>query len=256
MSRSRLSALQPKRTEWKAHLADWAKYTAAAGAALSMATSADAGIISGNPNITISSPNLNGFGSSQGATNQAATFGLGGAAIFLDNASQYSGGGHVNRSAWAGVTGLHFFAQGFPGGYLGAFGVGLAQKFNSGQSIAGGSQRARVALRQGIGRGSGHSQNAFGNFGFNTTGIVGFTAFGGDLGWLTVKLGDRNSDGYADQLTILAWAYNDVPGQSITAGQAPPSGTPEPGTAALSLLAAGAAGIVALRRRRKAVSGS
>jgi hypothetical protein len=61
---------------------------------------------------------------------------------------------------------------------------------------------------------------------------------------------------YPTSITAIDWAYNTVVGQAITAGQTSsgPSATPEPGTMALSLLAMGAAGVLAWRRSRSAVS--
>lgn len=226
-----------------------------------MATGADAGIVSGTPNVTIKTPanRLAGFGGNSASTVQAATFGLGGADIFLQNASETHS--HTYRSVGAGVGGLKVFFQTFAPHRSRATALtnGFALKFNSGQSITGGFGKIpNGVLRRGFGRffGPGTDNNARsvrGRFGINTTGIVGFTVFGGDLGWMKIKIGDQNSDGYPDQLTILSYAYNTTPGAPITAGEAPAS-SPEPGTAALGLLAAGAAGILALRRRKEAQS--
>jgi hypothetical protein len=71
-------------------------------------------------------------------------------------------------------------------------------------------------------------------------------------GWIELAY-----DGIPDPTSITAidWAYDLTPNQAIAAGytgvQDPP--TPEPGTAALSLLAMGAAGVVAWRRRKAAL---
>lgn len=64
-------------------------------------------------------------------------------------------------------------------------------------------------------------------------------AAGGDslAGWVRV-----NIDNAMGTFTVVDWAYNDEPGQAIEAGQ-----IPEPGS--LALLAAGAAGLVARRRK-------
>lgn len=66
------------------------------------------------------------------------------------------------------------------------------------------------------------------------------------LGWILVDFpGD-----------IVSWAYNENAGESILAGQTSndsiPNSTPEPSSAAMALLAAGAAGVLAWRRRRAA----
>lgn len=70
------------------------------------------------------------------------------------------------------------------------------------------------------------------------------------LGWAQMKLDDFNS------ATVLALAWETNPGQTINAGQlvetAPPAPAPEPSS--LALFAAGAAGVLVLRRRRKAAA--
>jgi hypothetical protein len=83
----------------------------------------------------------------------------------------------------------------------------------------------------------------------------------GDLGWLDVKV--TSDAGFAEELELISWAYNNVAGAPIEAGEPIEAGasieagqttevsaTPEPGTEALSLLALGAAGILAFRKRR------
>ncbi len=85
----------------------------------------------------------------------------------------------------------------------------------------------------------------------NASTILGFEAPNGDFGWLRVKVSDRNADGFIDQIAIIDDAYNNVAGASILAGQTSSSSpTPEPDTKSLALLAAGAAGVLAFRRRR------
>ena len=56
------------------------------------------------------------------------------------------------------------------------------------------------------------------------------------------------SNGFPNQLQILGWAL-DTDGSAIQAGQT--TATPEPGTFGLALLAAGAAGVLAWRKRKK-----
>jgi hypothetical protein len=76
---------------------------------------------------------------------------------------------------------------------------------------------------------------------------------GFDNGWLKLKIQDLNGDGYPDSMTLLGYAYNDVAGASILAGDTGASAntTPEPSTAGMLLLALGAAGVTALKRSRK-----
>lgn len=78
----------------------------------------------------------------------------------------------------------------------------------------------------------------------------------GEYGWIRLKLGTQSAPGQRynnppGRVTITDMAYNTVAGQAIFAGQTAPS-VPEPGTLALGILAAGAAGVTALRRRYKA----
>ena len=63
-------------------------------------------------------------------------------------------------------------------------------------------------------------------------------------GWIEASV---NDDG--DELTLHSWAYEDVAGQAIAAGD---TGSPVPVPGSLALLASGAAGIAALRRRKSA----
>ncbi len=74
-----------------------------------------------------------------------------------------------------------------------------------------------------------------------------------DYGWIRLEY-TLGSNGLADGVTVEDWAYDNT-GASIQAGQiSTGSSTPEPSTAAMGLLAAGAAGVAALRRRRKSAS--
>jgi hypothetical protein len=61
-----------------------------------------------------------------------------------------------------------------------------------------------------------------------SNGFVGFSNAAGDLGWMHVQVG-FDSGGYPDQLEVISWAYNDVAGAAIDAGQTsegPPSARP------------------------------
>ncbi|HEV2446441.1 MAG TPA: PEP-CTERM sorting domain-containing protein [Candidatus Sulfopaludibacter sp.] len=79
-----------------------------------------------------------------------------------------------------------------------------------------------------------------------------------DNGWLRIRVRDLNNDGVPDTVTLIDYAYNNLgryrgiyPGiAAIRAGVGVPG--PEPGSASMMLLAAGAAGVVAWKRRRKA----
>lgn len=67
------------------------------------------------------------------------------------------------------------------------------------------------------------------------------------FGWLRFSIENRATDGFPSKVTLIDWAYEDT-GASIRAGQTI-SEVPLPGS--LGLLAMGASGLAALRRRRK-----
>jgi hypothetical protein len=73
-----------------------------------------------------------------------------------------------------------------------------------------------------------------------------------DYGWVrlvyTVGL-----NGLPNSVTAVDWAYDDS-GAPIAAGDTGSSSAPEPSAFAMGLLALGAAGVTALRRRRKVVA--
>jgi hypothetical protein len=242
--------------DWKSHLGNWGIYAAAAGASLSMATSADAGIISGTLNLTASN---NPAASIQGSG--LAMFAIGGHGVQL---------GVVNNAAHTNFnsTSRGMFCSGPMPGCMGtavpregaAFLTANLKLFESPGTIV------RRYLRNSAIVGGAPAAEDFGfldveangvqrdPFPFNNTNdFVGFRTAGGDLGWLQVEVLDRNGDGYADEVKAIAYGYNTVAGASILAGQTSSApATPEPGTASLALLAAGAAGSMALRQARRA----
>ncbi|BBO86547.1 hypothetical protein DSCO28_71130 [Desulfosarcina ovata subsp. sediminis] len=65
-------------------------------------------------------------------------------------------------------------------------------------------------------------------------------------GWIEASI---NAAG--DEITLYSWAYEDVAGQPIDAGD---TGSPVPIPGSLALLASGAAGLAALRRRKSGVA--
>lgn len=83
------------------------------------------------------------------------------------------------------------------------------------------------------------------------TGFAAFKTGGGDYGWIHIATSDLGTPGFINELQVLDFAYNDVAGAAINVGDGiPQSGAPEPGTAALGILASGAIGLAAWRRRR------
>jgi hypothetical protein len=70
-----------------------------------------------------------------------------------------------------------------------------------------------------------------------------------DYGWVRLQYTVGAND-LINSITVIDWGYA-TGGVSINAGQGIPPAAPEPSTKALMILAAGAAGVAALRRRRK-----
>jgi MYXO-CTERM domain-containing protein len=98
-----------------------------------------------------------------------------------------------------------------------------------------------------------HEQESEGHFQSNVPGYVGFQTNNGDLGWIKIEVLDRRGEDYPDGVEAIDWAYNNVPGAGINAGQTPSPSVPEPDSRALALLGMGAAGLLTWRRRRDAV---
>ena len=225
---------------WKKHLTTWGTFAAASGAALAMSTNASAEIVySGALNVTKSLLNLGSVATDRHVTLAAGPSGHFKMSVFdqgfgtTESGSMFPRMGRVKLYGQGHTLGLTFAAT------LGGF----AKLYAPGAPINLGARNLpNVVLRS-------HGGGPFGPG--TVSGFVGFkSAKAGDLGWLKVEVFDRNSDGYPDQVELLGMAYNNVPGGAINAGQTTSSATPEPNTAALGLLAAGAAGLLALRRRR------
>lgn len=70
-------------------------------------------------------------------------------------------------------------------------------------------------------------------------------------GWIRLHLGVGAETGLPNELTVRDWAYESIPDTAIAAGAI----VPEPSTFGLGRLAAGAAGIAALRRRKTTYNG-
>ena len=110
---------------------------------------------------------------------------------------------------------------------------------------------------------SGLSNNGNG-FPVNGSGFLGIKLSSGNYGWVRLRFEDlgpnqhlvdffpggtlQDGQGFTDRFTIVDWAYENT-GGAITAGDmGSPAAVPEP--SALALLAAGAAGLAAFRRRK------
>lgn len=139
----------------------------------------------------------------------------------------------------------------------------FVKRLSSGAKISGGTHTAQghngfvknrtyaqsVALRT---IRSGRPQS----FGWSRTeGFAGFsfttvTDHQKDFGWVRLEF-TVGSNALINGLTVIDWGYQNN-GAAITAGNEGVISAPEPPTADLALLALGAAGVTALRRRRKA----
>jgi hypothetical protein len=223
----------------KQHLGNWGAYAAAAGAALAMSTNASAGIIySGVQDKTVTlanEGNVDTFRTTQFSVAQV---------IEKARANNGARRTRIGLAALVANTSTRRLSFALAGS------LRAAKLYTLGQAVLmNGSRGSSGLLRAEIS--NGQLTQRIGPWGPGTvTGFVGFISTQtGDLGWIDVKVFDRNDDGYPDELEIIDSAYNNTPGGAIDAGQT--SSLPEPGTAALGLLALGAVGILALRKRRK-----
>ncbi len=214
---------------WQNRFGDWRVYAAAGVATLAAASAADADIIySGTLNLQ------KGFG---------GTFKIGGQQVKI--------GGYRNDSGYStrGVVNISFRnANAFLNPSNGA------ANFQPGSAIGGNNSGRSGALRRAtIYAGN---KNIYGDFATGQSGFVGFRftigVNGGGAGWLRLKV-EADTQGIPNGVQVIDWAYNDA-GGGITAGQGIGSAVPEPSSKALALLALGAGGVLAWRKRRSQVT--
>ena len=89
-----------------------------------------------------------------------------------------------------------------------------------------------------------------GDLPLGTNNLVAFSAVGTEThyGWISYSIAYSAPDGY--DFTVHSWAYNDVAGEGIIAGQTTASGSSAvPGLGGLAALAIGAAGVRSRRQR-------
>jgi PEP-CTERM motif len=219
---------------WKQHLGNWGAYAAAAGAALAMSTNASASIITSTLDLTVSvTPGPD-----------SAAFSVGGAmevlALHHKTLSVQSQTGVALVGPGGGLAHLELVGYASSGRFL-------AQRYVAGQAVlAAGTVSNHGTLHYKVLAAGGPEGGDF--YPGATNGFMGFENGAGDLGWLHLQV-TIDGRGYPTQLELISFAYNDVAGAPIDAGQT--TETPEPGAAALGLLALGAAGILAVRNRRK-----
>jgi hypothetical protein len=235
-------ALRSSASRWKKHLASWKTYALAGGASLAAGTNADAQIVHTEVNQTISN-------------NSSFKFSIAGREVTAK----------VSLAATTYGFQIHGLAK------LQGAGISFGRDYGNAKNYAAGApmgvsantlahaENVRSAT-QNIGSGWFRSFGQFGAIGTNSkrAGTVeGFNGFqlasaNHDLGWLRVEVGPASSTTAGMTLTIIDYAYNSS-GGPINAGQT--SSVPEPGTMALALLAAGAAGVASIRRARARAAG-
>jgi hypothetical protein len=214
-------------------MGNWPVYAAATGSALAMTTSASAGIIySGRPAIITST------GTHHHASTTVNLQSLSIHLYIFQDLSHAHAPGLVARASAKPLGGANL--GGMKNLVSGAVISSRASGFTSGQGV----MKSIHATDHGV--------SSFGNWAAGVPGFEGFrfaAAHGQtDYGWAELEYGIEG-DGIQDSVTLLGLAYDDT-GGSITAGEMAP--TPEPGTAGMMLLALGAAGVTALRKRKKA----
>jgi hypothetical protein len=208
-------------------LSNWSAYAAATGSVVAMATSTSANTItsySGPPVTATLYPN-----SLKSVSIGSLKFGF---SLLVASSHRASALAGSNRT-------------GNPLAVLRDLG-GFPKKLDSGQvvsSLAGNFEKSNSVLKS-VKPGGGGGEWVPGVPGFEG---FEFAALGRtDYGWAELEVG-VNGNGVPDSLTLLGLAY-DHTGAPIETGQTA-SGTPEPGSAGLMLLALGAAGVTALRNR-------
>jgi hypothetical protein len=223
---------------------NWPFYAAAAGSALAMTTSASASIISG----VYTGAGPNGGASvrvqSNGQSIKGLPFGLGEINIKANPGTNVFG--QYAKFSAEGILPLQIFEAGSYGQYAKNFALGAQISSAAGVLAANGARIAKAIYSGG---------SSFGSFNAGVPGYVGFAVDQGagnvNYGWLKLEF-SFDAQTHVGILEALGYGYETTAGKAIGAGDTGPTPTPEPGTMALSILAAGAAGVVALRRLRQA----
>ena len=228
-------------------MGNWPIYAAATGSALAMATGASANNIQTFTYDT-SNNSVTPLGSSVASSKQAF-FGVGNAHVVIRANSGLSVTANSALSPFAvlSVSGIN------PMGIFQANGNHQnLRNFAAGDKISSGAGSTALGGRI---VNAFFSGSATGDFHAGVTGYAGLaikTQGGQDFNYGWLKLVFTAVDGLPHTLTALSYGIELTPHMAINAGQiSDDAATPEPGTMALALLAAGAAGVMALRRRRQ-----
>jgi hypothetical protein len=251
------ASAHPERTiGWKAWLRGWPAYAAATGSSLALTTAADAGIIYSGPNRDVSAhATVTGAAGSKTGNNHAAFTGAG-ATFILDVLAKKGTvlGAHTSGAA-AGMGGVHLDLLTNGAGGVFAFVKNLALNAKI-SSLAGGFKTiAEAEARVHVGS-VGVTSGSFNPAQGAVTGFVGVKINNTmtsqtDYGWIRLQVSDNGiGDGNPHKITAIDWAYQND-GSPILAGDTGPLTTPAP--TALTLLATGAAGVLAWRKMRQLV---
>jgi hypothetical protein len=249
-------SVQANRGQWKDRLGCWPAYAAAVSSGLALTTAADAGIIySGPQNVSVTVNN--GPGTHSSSSNKPIKMNLAGPANFKISLS-------FNRSSYLGVVsslgqaGLSRVGPLKQGNQFISNASGQLKRLAPGSIISSGKKFDTDFFDRIIQKGAtnGASTTSRGTWPKSAKGFAGVKfQTGGQthFGWIRLEWQDTNNVpiNFPNKLTAIDWAYNDVAGAPIFAGEGLPQAVPEPSTMALALLAAGSAGVLAWRRRRQ-----
>jgi hypothetical protein len=272
------AAVEP--SSWTARLSSWPVYAAATGAALASGTTAAAGIIygfAGFPSVTANIP-VNGYTSAYvGFDNSIGSLNVGYWAPSLFAVHGYSSSYSSYRRGAVGISScycqLNFIVDLPVGG-----GPPVIHRFNSLQAISAGptsnpflfaSVGVLAAKCEAPGPGFCAPDTAVVDTQWGPAGVYGFAGFRTPgattgpttapivtyrYGWIRLKWDADGVTSYPNSITALDWALEDS-GAAILAGDTgPAAAVPEPGALSMAVLAAGAAGILAWRKRRAAAA--
>ncbi len=218
---------------------NWGVYAAAAGATLAMASNADAGVIYRTVNKTVSVATT-GTNSSAKSIRSSITASL---RIHRNTLGTGSGTARLN------IASFHLLRKGTATGGGNTYARKFAVNSLIGPSANDHGHGGTVLFKH---TALGSLRGDFG--GTQPSAFAGFKTSGGDYGWIRISTSAAGSPGFVNEFTVIDYARNKVPGTPIHAGEGLPTGAPEPSSAALGLLAAGAAGLAAWRRRRNEVA--
>jgi MYXO-CTERM domain-containing protein len=210
-------------------------YAAAIGSALALATNANADIVySGYQGITFPAKSLASW---------VVFLNVGGARFTMDLYNQTFHNGFGVIQYWQAFSGLAVPPASVGSLMLAPSGpYNTARRLNVGAVISSGAVFGKTGLLRMEFQG-----NAYGQWMPGQPGIAGIRFLSSDgyhYGWIRFLLTD-NQFGVPNDITAIDWAYQTVAGDPVNAGA-----TPEPDGKPLALLALGAAGILAWRRRR------